>query len=202
LRPMEKNSTSSRSTTTTWYDTRFPIITINSAPTFNRSHSTEPSCEPTAVQRQTRCTHTFAGSSGILWTEKSPQFLVLNSSPRSPLLASTEVRISIERRQHIVSLYPNCANRHPRKSIPSRIPNCTRFIRQTANLFQQRLIRTTSNRLFDSNRTGRHTFFLLLGFLSRDIHYSRGFTSKGFFTGACLGGLWEFRSLRSEAIPI
>lgn len=40
--------------------------------------------------------------------------------------------------------------------------------------------------------TGRHTFFLLLGFLSRDIHYTRGFISKGFLLVLALE---DFRSL-------
>lgn len=92
-RPTEKNSTSSRSTTTIWYGTDFPRISMNSTPTFTRSHSTGPSCESTAVQRQTRCTRSFAAFSATLWTEELHPFPVLDSGPQLPLLASIEVGI-------------------------------------------------------------------------------------------------------------
>lgn len=98
---METNSTSSRSTTTTWYDTRFPSISIIARQQIHRSHSIEPSYEPTPAQRQTRCTRTSAGSSATLWTEEYHPFLVLSSSPRPRLLTSIEVRNCIEDDNHM-----------------------------------------------------------------------------------------------------
>jgi hypothetical protein len=133
-RPTEKTSTSSRSTTTTWYDTRFPSISINSTPTFNRSHSIKPSCDRTVVQRRTRCTRTSAGSSATLWTEESHPYLVLGSSPRPPPLASIEVNTLHESGNH-VPLCTKSRKYSPRETGYLMNSNWPRFIGQTAVLF-------------------------------------------------------------------
>lgn len=98
----------------------------------------------------------------------------------------------IERTTIYDLLYANCAVSHHMKVDTSRIQDWPRFIRQIGNflniyaLLERRLI------VSEYRLTGRHTFFLLLGFLSRDIHYTRGFISKGFLLVLALE---DFRSL-------